>query len=234
MPLISAEVDHGHRAVEKALMSTGITENDPDIYLTLARPYEATLTVKASRFIARVAPASSVERAEHFINTVRREYHDAGHHCFAFRLGYATTQIERFSDAGEPSGTAGRPILEVIQAKKVWDVTAVVTRWFGGVKLGTGGLKRAYAETAAAALDETTLISRLVISAYDLRFDHELTGVVYRVINEFKALIPSTDFGKRIRMGVTVKRSKGPAFCARLIDAGRGAIDIRHVGEGVR
>jgi len=215
-------------------MTEETTTNDPDIFLTLVRPYEASLTVKGSRFIGRVAPVSSIDYAERFIAAIRREFHDASHHCFAFRLGYATEPIERYSDAGEPSGTAGRPMLEVIHAKQVWDVVAVVTRWFGGTKLGTGGLKRAYTEVTAAALDETTLISRLVVSAYDLRFDHELTGVVYRVINEFRGLTPTTDFGTRVRMSVTVKRSQGPNFCARLAEAGRGAIDVQHTGEGVR
>ncbi len=215
-------------------MNNKISATDPDIYLTLARPYEASQIIKGSRFVARVRPVATEDRAEQFLYKLRREYHDASHHCYAFRLGYATKQTERFSDAGEPSGTAGRPILEALQARQVWDVVAVVTRWFGGTKLGTGGLKRAYGNTAIAALEETTLVSRLVISAYDLRFDHELTGVVYRVVNEFKALIPSTDFGRRIRMGVTVKRSNGPAFCERLVDAGRGSIEVKHIGEGVR
>ncbi len=209
-------------------------ENNQDRYLTIARPCEATLTVKGSRFIARFAPVSSTGRAEEFIEEIRRQFHDATHHCFAFRIGYATSRIERFSDAGEPSGTAGRPILEALQSKHIWDAAAVVTRWFGGTKLGTGGLKRAYRGAADAVLDDVTLATKLVISAYDLRFDHALTGAVYRVINEFKAVIPSTDFGDRVRMGVTVRRSEGPAFCRRLIDAGRGAIEIKFVGEGIR
>lgn len=209
-------------------------ENDRDTYLTIARACEATLTVKGSRFRARVAPVSSAERAEEFIDAVRREFHDATHHCFAWRTGYSTDRIERFSDAGEPSGTAGRPILEALLARKIWDVVAVVTRWFGGTKLGTGGLKRAYRGAADTALDDVPLVTKLVISAYTLRFDHALTGAVYRAINEFNAVIPDTDFGDRVRMGVTVRRSDGPAFCRRLIDAGRGSIEIQHVGEGVR
>lgn len=207
---------------------------DQDRYLTLARACDATVTVKGSRFLARVAPAVSEAGAEKTVEEARRRFHDATHHCFALRIGYAAERLERFSDAGEPSGTAGRPILEALQSKECWDVVAVVTRYFGGTKLGTGGLKRAYHEAADAALSEATLVSRVVVSTYDLRFAHSLTGAVYRVINEFRGTVTSTDFGSRVRMKVTIKRADGPGFCRRMADAGRGAIEVQHEGEGVR
>lgn len=207
---------------------------DPDRYLAIVRPYEATLVVQGSRFVARLAPVACGAGAEHVIEDVRRVHHDATHHCFAYRVGYGREPIERFSDAGEPAGTAGRPILEALQAKHVWDVGAVVTRWFGGVKLGTGGLRQAYREVTDMALIDLTLISRLVVSTFTLRFPHALTGAAYRVLNEFTGCVTSTDFGARVRLSVTVKRADGPAFSQRMIDASHGAIEVQHVGESVR
>jgi len=207
---------------------------DVDCFLTIARPCDAVLTVKGSRFLARVAPVVSVARAESIIEEIRCQHRDATHHCHAFRVGYSGDRIERLSDAGEPSGTAGRPILEAMQSKKVWDAVTVITRYFGGVKLGTGGLKRAYRAVADAALSEAILISREVTSIYTLRFEHGLTGAVYRVAHEFKGIVTSTDFGSRVRMGITVKQSDGPSFCRRLADAGHGAVEVQFVGKGVR
>jgi len=208
--------------------------SDEDRFLTVARAYDAVLMVKGSRFLARVAPVSSTAGPERVVEEIRRAYRDATHHCFAFRVGYVAGRIERFSDAGEPSGTAGRPILQALQSKRVWDIVAVVTRYFGGVKLGPGGLRRAYRKVTEVALEDVTLISRGVVSSYNLRFDHAMTGAVYRVIGEFEGLVTSTGLGSRVRLGVTVKRSAGPSFCRRLVDAGRGAIEVRHAGEGVR
>jgi len=207
---------------------------DPDRYLMIARPCEATLVIQGSRFLARIVPVAGAAGAESVIEGIRRAHHDATHHCFAYRVGYGREPAERFSDAGEPSGTAGRPILETLQAKDVWDAVAVVPRWFGGIKLGTGGLRQAYREVTEAALADMTLISRLVVSTYNLRFAHALTGAAYRVLGEFTGVVTSTDFGSRVRLSVIVKRSDGPAFSRRMIDAGNGAIEVQHEGESVR
>lgn len=215
-------------------MKANDTPSDGDRYLTIARPCDAVTTVKGSRFVAWVAPAGSVARCTGLIEEVRRKHHDATHHCFAYRVGYVGDRAERFSDAGEPSGTAGRPILDALVSRDIWDVVAVVTRWFGGTKLGPGGLKRAYRSAADAALAEATLISRVVIASYKLRFDHGLTGAVYRVIQEYQGLVTSTDFGSRVRMNVTVKRASGPSFCQKMVDAGHGAIEIQPAGELVQ
>ncbi len=215
-------------------MTSNQQKTDTDRYLTLGRSCNAVLTVQGSRFIAMVCPASTPEVAKNVLEQVRKKYHDASHHCYAMRIGYADDQIEQSSDAGEPAGTAGRPILEVLQSKGVWDVVGVVTRWFGGTKLGTGGLKRAYHEATEMAVNEVTLISRVVSSVYTLRFEHSLTGVIYRVIGEYDGLVTSTDFGSRVRMEVAVRRGDGRHFHDRLFDAARGLVEIKQSGVSVR
>lgn len=122
------------------------------IDLGLGDTAEAELVVSRSRFLARVCRVEDEESARAFIADVRAELHDARHHCTAFVIG-PDAALRRSNDDGEPSGTAGRPMLEVLTGREVSDVVAVVTRWFGGVLLGTGGLVRAYGDATAAALE---------------------------------------------------------------------------------
>ena len=114
---------------------------------------EVEVRAKNSRFIGCAAPAESVDDAKAFIAAMRERYPDASHHCYAFAAGYGATVTHGMSDDGEPSGTAGKPMLAVVQGAGIGDVVVVATRYFGGTKLGTGGLVKAYTETAQAALE---------------------------------------------------------------------------------
>lgn len=122
------------------------------IYLVPASKARAEIVVLKSRFIASAAPVFSVEEARAFIAGIRAEFPDATHHVPAFIIGHGDSMISHCSDAGEPSGTAGRPALTVLQGSGLGDVVVVVTRYFGGIKLGTGGLVRAYQDAVKAVL----------------------------------------------------------------------------------
>lgn len=124
-------------------------------YTTIARPAQAEIEVKRSRFLARAEPAPDEETGRAVVEAARRAHHDARHHCSAFILG-ADRRTERSSDDGEPAGTAGSPMLDVLRGSGYTDVVVVVTRWFGGTLLGTGGLIRAYSEAVSAALEQAT------------------------------------------------------------------------------
>ncbi len=130
----------------------------PRRYLTLASPASAELEVKRSRFVCDVAPVPSEEDARAFVESVRSATRDARHHCTAFVLG-PDGGTQRSNDDGEPSGTAGAPMLDVLRGQGLTDVVAVVTRWFGGTLLGTGGLIRAYGDAVAAAVDGATVVA---------------------------------------------------------------------------
>jgi uncharacterized YigZ family protein len=123
-------------------------------YLTVANTHTRTEEVKGSSFIAFVTSVESLEDIENHLQTIRSKHADANHNCYAYKLGQAV----RFSDDGEPGGTAGRPMLEVLQKRNLDHVLAVVTRYFGGTKLGAGGLVRAYSGALAKALDEAGVI----------------------------------------------------------------------------
>jgi uncharacterized YigZ family protein len=130
----------------------------PSRYLTVASPASAETEVRRSRFVCDLAPATSEDAARGFIERVRAWSRDAGHHCTAYVLGPDGATV-RSNDDGEPSGTAGSPMVDVLRGRGLTDVVAVVARWFGGTLLGTGGLIRAYGDAVSAALDAATLLT---------------------------------------------------------------------------
>ncbi|WP_286311311.1 IMPACT family protein [Agromyces mangrovi Wang et al. 2018] len=164
---------------------------------TIAAAVERELVVRKSRFIAWVEPVASVAEADAVIAAVRKRYWDAGHNCTAMVTGPRADQA-RSSDDGEPSGTAGVPMLEVLRRRELTDLVAVVTRYFGGVKLGAGGLVRAYSTAVSDALDEARLVRRLALTQVRVevphadagRFDHLLRDLAQRT----GAMLGETDY----------------------------------------
>lgn len=140
-------------------------------YLTIARDGQSEIEVKRSRFLATLARAEDEAAARAVVERLRREHWDARHHCSAFVLGPGA-ELQRSSDDGEPAGTAGPPMLEVLRGREVSDVVAVVNRWFGGVLLGAGGLVRAYGDAVRAALDEVGLQRRSLLTEWVVELGH--------------------------------------------------------------
>lgn len=152
-------------------------------YLTIARDGEAEVEVKRSRFLCTLVRVEDEASAREVVERMRRQYWDARHHCSAFVLGPGGS-VQRSSDDGEPAGTAGAPMLEVLRGREVSDVVAVVTRWFGGVLLGAGGLVRAYGDAVRAGLDEVGTLRRELVTEHEIALDHADAG---RVESELRA-----------------------------------------------
>ncbi len=153
-------------------------------YLTIGRDAEAEVEVKRSRFLCVVRRSDSEPTARAVVEQARKDHWDARHHCSAFVLGPPPNPVERSSDDGEPAGTAGAPMLEVLRGRELSDVAAVVTRWFGGTLLGTGGLSRAYADAVRAALEAAGTRRRVLVHEHLLALDHGDAG---RVESELRA-----------------------------------------------
>jgi uncharacterized YigZ family protein len=171
-------------------------------YLTVAKTQERTEEVKGSSFIAFITAVESLENIEAHLQSIRAKYEDANHHCYAYKLGQAV----KFSDDGEPGGTAGRPMLEVLQKRNLDHVLAVVTRYFGGAKLGAGGLVRAYSGALAKALDEAGIAEikdRVTISC---EVPFAVMDSVHRFAENFDGLkregLEYTDVGMRLTVSV--------------------------------
>ena len=202
-----------------------------DSFRTIRGPASAEIKVKGSRFIAEAFPASSEAEAERRIEQVRAREHGATHHCTAYQIG-VDAQLFRYNDDGEPSGTAGQPMLRQIQSRDLTDVLVVVTRYYGGTKLGTGGLARAYGDAAAAALDAANLVVQVISERVNVSFNYTDTSSAEFVIEKFAAEIVEATYTERTEMELAVPRSKVDAFVQAFTDAlgGRGKVAV--VGTG--
>ncbi len=146
-------------------------------YLSIAGPVEAEVEDRRSRFLAHLEPVPDEATARAVIEAARRRHHTARHHCSAFILG-PDGAIERSSDDGEPAGTAGAPMLEVLRGRELRDVVAVVTRWFGGTLLGAGGLVRAYSDAVTSAADAAEVVRYRRVDVVELEVDYAIAGRV--------------------------------------------------------
>jgi uncharacterized YigZ family protein len=157
---------------------------DPNYFQTVEQPAVAEFSDRGSRFIAYVQPVQSVDDFKIELNEVKKLHPKASHHCFAYRLGNSGTTY-RVTDAGEPSGTAGRPILGQIDSKGLTNVLVVVVRYFGGTLLGVPGLINAYKSAAALALQLTPMVRKPVEIQYEIEFDYTVTNEVMKSIRKF-------------------------------------------------
>lgn len=163
-------------------------------YRTLGRFATAEIVIKRSRFIGWGSPVETEEAALELLDRIRSEHPQATHHCYAYRVGLGTETI-RFSDDGEPGGTAGRPILEVLQREDLRNAIIVVTRYFGGTLLGAAGLVRAYAQGARAAVEACGVVRQLLHSRIQVVLDYEWLGKVQHWLQESGAIVESSDYG---------------------------------------
>lgn len=196
----------------------GVTEAPEPGYPAPRAEAAAELEEKGSRFLAVVAPAASEDAAEAVVERLRTEHPDATHHCFAWRVGRRPR--ERFSDAGEPSGTAGAPILSALRGRDLSDVVAVVVRWYGGTNLGKGGLVRAYSGATRAALDACPLVRRVPRSEAELVLPYELLGAVKRLVHPPDVEVVDERYGERVTLRLSVRRDRVATVAATLADLG--------------
>jgi uncharacterized YigZ family protein len=192
---------------------------EPTSYLIPGREGRAEIREKASRFMAFVFPMTSAEEGARVIEKLARDYHDATHVAFAWKIGTGSRRSTRASDAGEPAGTAGKPIASAIESSGLTDVGVAVVRYFGGTKLGTGGLARAYREAAAAALSRAG--TREVVDAVEVvvRCGWDRAGAVRRLIRPPEVTLVQEGFDEICLFRLAVYRSRLPALCEGLDDA---------------
>ncbi len=184
--------------------------------------------VKGSRFIATARPVTTETEANAFIEEMKKEFHDANHNCYAWKVGAGRSQRYRYHDDGEPSGTAGLPILKSIDARGVANACIVVTRYFGGTKLGTGGLMRAYGKMAADLLRSCDIEKRYFTETLVFESVFDFVNVVHNVINSFEAELKGTNYGENVvTFSVEVKASQLAAFRTKLADATNGQVRFR-------
>jgi len=161
--------------------------------------------IKKSRFITHIQRAKNKEQAKAFIENIKAQYPDARHHCWAYIAGHptATTDIG-FSDDGEPQGTAGKPILNVLQHKRIGEVALVVVRYFGGIKLGAGGLVRAYSSSASLAMNKLEVITLVDSKIFTITFDYHLENNMKHLLKTHNITIRKAGYTTRISLCIDV------------------------------
>lgn len=177
-----------------------------DTYKTVEKPAEGYINEKKSKFISYIYPVKSADEALGLVEELRVKYHDARHVCWAYMLGWEREEF-RANDDGEPSGTAGRPILGQINSAELTDVLIAVVRYFGGTLLGTGGLIKAYREAAADAIANAEVVEKTVDDFIDIHFEYPLLNEVMRVLKQFDEVKWTQDFTESCRMRLQVRRS---------------------------
>ena len=186
-----------------------------DEYTSIAAPSEGLFKDNGSRFIALAYPVETQEQVKEIVSALKKEYHDARHHCYAYRIGYKG-DLFRSNDDGEPSGSAGRPILGQIDSLGLSDVLVVVVRYFGGIKLGIPGLIRAYKSSTSDALAHATPVRKLATERLCIRFDYLSMNAVMKVLKEMGLQPSAQDFGETCSLQVSVRLTQAPDFKKRM------------------
>lgn len=183
-----------------------------------------TTKIKASRFIADIYPAKTEDEIQALINEVKKREYTANHHCFAWRIGVGDEEVWRVNDDGEPAGTAGKPIYQTLVGANITNVLAVVTRYFGGTKLGKGGLMRAYGGTVQEALPLLKKREFIPRVSLECACDFEHANLVYRLIETYGAQLLEQDYTDGVTIRLRIKKEQADAFSWDLHEKSNGQI----------
>lgn len=186
-----------------------------DTYKTIAAPSEGIYTEKRSKFIAIALPVRTVEEVKQYLEIYQKKYYDARHVCYAYMLGHERKNF-RANDNGEPSGTAGKPILGQINSYELTDVLIIVVRYFGGIKLGTSGLIVAYRTAASEALTNAKIEERTVDDMLTVLFEYPFMNDVMRIVKEEQPDVLEQSYDMDCRMTLRIRRSMMSKLRARL------------------
>lgn len=198
-------------------------------YLTVSSPAQDSFIEKKSEFIGYIAPVKTNEEAVEFINKIKSMHRKAKHNVYAYIL--RQDNISRYSDDGEPQGTAGVPVLDVLQKRDLTDVCVVVTRYFGGILLGGGGLVRAYSHAAALACDAADIMDMRTCRRLIISTDYGMYGKISYVLPSFSTLTVNSDFGEDVKLEILVLSEELDKLTKEITEITNGSADIKDCGE---
>lgn len=198
-------------------------------YKTVERLGEAVLVEKKSKFIAHTKPVKNEQEALCFLQEMRSQYSDATHNVYAYIID--ENNISRYSDDGEPSGTSGMPVLDTLRKENIVDVITVVTRYFGGTLLGTGGLVRAYSQAASEALKNAGIVKRVLCQGFCLTVDYNLSGKVQYMLSNSGYFIEGIRYAEEVEFSVFVKNKEKESFLKEISETCAGNAKIKEIQE---
>lgn len=188
-----------------------------DWFLSIKEPFENTVIINKSRFITTLLPITNYDDAVAKIKELNKKYSDATHNCYAFVSNACATE-QRFSDDGEPQGTAGMPMLEVLKKRKVYMTLAVVTRYFGGIKLGANGLVGAYSSSVAEALDKATLVKNRAAVILNIKVGYGIYKKIEECLASFEGQTINIVYDNDVTLEVAVPEENSEEFCKKVVD----------------
>ncbi|MCX5408704.1 YigZ family protein [Streptomyces sp. NBC_00335] len=201
-----------------------------DQYVTVAREGVHESEINRSRFLCALAPAATEREAQEFVARIRKEHPTASHNCFAYVIG-ADASVQKASDDGEPGGTAGVPMLQMLTRRDIRYAVAVVTRYYGGVKLGAGGLIRAYGGVVGEALDVLGTVTRHRYRLVTVTVDHQRAGKTENDLRSTGRTVIDVRYGAAVEIEIALPESDLPAFEAWLADSTAGSATLTPGGE---
>lgn len=199
-------------------------------YKTILQYGEDEIIINKSRFIGYAKPISSEDEALEFIEEIKTKHREATHNVYGYVVG-EKSNIQRFSDDGEPSGTAGIPVLEVIKKENLRNVVVVVTRYFGGIHLGAGGLIRAYTRGCKIALDASRIVKMILHTNIEVKIDYTLYGKIENFLQREKYIIDNADFGENVKLNIFVNTEKIDGFKKEIMNLTSGTGEILELDE---
>ncbi len=200
-------------------------------YWTVAEGSENTIIIERSKFICSIKNVDDESCARDFIDEVRKKHSLATHNCYAY-IADDKGLVQKFSDDGEPQGTAGLPMLEVLKNKRMFKTAVVVTRYFGGVKLGTGGLTRAYSGSVVECLSKAKVVNMLPSDILQIKPDYEQYSKLLKLLSDENIRILNTDFSNRVEVNICVKKEFTNGFLRKITDCFNGKLDAVKINEG--
>ena len=198
-------------------------------YFTISQPAEASFVEKKSEFIGYIAPVKTSDEAVEFVNKIKAMHRKAKHNVYAYIV--RQDNISRYSDDGEPQGTAGVPVLDVLQKRGLTDVCVVVTRYFGGILLGGGGLVRAYSHAASLACDAAHIMDMRLAHRLNISADYGMYGKISYILPQFDTITVNSDFGSEVTMEILVLSEKLEALITELTEVTNGSANVSDLGE---
>lgn len=198
-------------------------------YKTIKQYEQDFFIEKKSKFIGHIKPVKTQQQAIDFVNQIKQKYFDARHNVYAYILDNG--KIKKYSDDGEPQGTGGIPVLDVLQKENLTDVCVVITRYFGGIMLGGGGLVRAYSKGAKIAIDASEIVNMYLCDKLKINIDYNLFGKLNHILPKYNLKILKQDFNENIDIEFLIDNNDYNNFCNYIKDISNGQVEVLNLGQ---